>query len=137
MMMNKPDLDSPERIEEFVNRFYDKVLKDEALAPIFLDVAGIDIREHFPRIRAYWEKLLLGHNDYHRHTMNIHRDLHHKRPLLASDFDRWLSLFVTTVDENYEGAKAERAKLVAEHIATNMLKAVRKVDEQEAASGQS
>ena len=112
------------KVSRIVSAFYDKVLKDERLAPIFLDVAGIDIREHFPRIQAYWEKLLLGHNHYHRHTMNIHRRLHDRRQLTAADFDRWLGLFTETVDQHFEGQKAERAKKVAGQIAHNMHKAL-------------
>jgi hemoglobin len=116
----KADLDSPQRIADFVEAFYARLLKDPQLAPIFLDVAKIDIREHFPRIRAYWEKLLLGDDSYKRHTMNIHRELHSKRALKAGDFDLWLNYFVDTVDEHFTGPKAERAKRVATAIAGNM-----------------
>lgn len=124
--MPKPDMDSPERIREFVEAFYDKLLKDERLAPIFLDVAEVDIREHFPRIQAYWEKLLLGGSDYQRHTMNIHRRLHDKQPLVAADFDRWLDYFVSTADEHFAGERAERAKRVATQIAANMHKTLQR-----------
>lgn len=122
--MAMPDLDSPERIAQFVEAFYDKLLVDERLAPIFLDVAEVDIREHFPRIQAYWEKLLLGGSDYQRHTMNIHRQLHDKRELRSADFDQWLAYFHETVDEHFAGEKAERAKRVAGQIAHNMHKAL-------------
>lgn len=117
---NKPDLDSPPRIAEFLQHFYGKLLKDPVLAPIFLDVAHIDLTTHLGHIQAYWEKLLLGHDDYHRHTMNIHRALHGKQALTHADFDRWLDFFVTTVDEHFSGERAERAKKVAHHIAENM-----------------
>lgn len=119
-MIDKPDLDSKIRIEQFIDAFYAKVLADERLKPIFLDVAEVDLDVHLPHIRAYWEKLLLGEKEYKRHTMNIHRDLHQKRPLAVEDFERWLGLFISTVDEHYAGPGAERAKQVAGHIATNM-----------------
>ena len=64
--------------------------------------------------------MLLGDNNYHRHTMKIHRQVHSKRPLRALDFERWLSLFVASVDLNYAGPKADRAKRVAAIIAGNM-----------------
>jgi len=117
---NRPDLDSKERIERFVDLFYARVLADERLAPIFLDVAAIDLDTHLPHIRAYWCKLLLGESGYRRHTMNIHRELHGKQPLQAADFERWLALFMTTVDEHFAGQHAERAKQVAAAIAANM-----------------
>lgn len=117
---SKPDLDSREHIEAFVDRFYGRMLRDERLAPIFLDVARIDLDEHLPHIRAYWCKLLLGEQGYRRHTMDIHRQLHGKRPLQAEDFQRWLALFTAPVDDYYHGEKAERAKRVAASIAANM-----------------
>ncbi len=124
----KPDLDSPQRIEQFVEAFYAKLLVDSRLAPLFVDVAEIDVREHFPRIRAYWEKLLLGHDEYQRHTMNIHRALHSKQALQAEDFAQWLSYFIATVDEHYAGEKAERAKRVGRSIALNMEAALKRQD---------
>lgn len=114
------DLDSREKIAWLVDTFYARVLQDERLAPIFLDVAQIDLDVHLPLIRSYWEKLLLGDNSYQRHTMNIHRALHARRGLQRQDFERWLSLFGATVDELYCGPQAQRAQQLASHIAANM-----------------
>lgn len=116
----KPDLDSRENIEFFVDRFYERLLADEQLAPIFVDVAEIDLAVHLPHIKDYWCKLLLGDKRYRRHTMDIHRRLHGKRPLEPQDFQRWLHFFITTVDAHFAGERAERAKQVAEAIAANM-----------------
>ena len=118
--MAKPDLDSREHIAEFLQYFYGCLLKDPVLAPIFIDVAGIDISTHLGHIQTYWEKLLLGRDDYHRHTMNIHRALHAKQALTEADFDRWLAIFTGTVDAYFDGERARRAKMVARHIADNM-----------------
>jgi hemoglobin len=52
--------------------------------------------------------------------MNIHRELHSKQELNPALFERWLSLFLATVDESYSGECAERAKQVATSIAGNM-----------------
>ena len=121
---DKPDMDSRENIELFVDRFYQRLLADEQLAPIFVDVAQIDLAVHLPHIKDYWCKLLLGEQSYQRHTMNIHRQLHGKRELHAQDFERWLSFFIRTVDENFAGKRAERAKQVATAIAANMEKSL-------------
>lgn len=117
---DKPDLDSRENIERFVDLFYEQLLADEQLAPIFVDVAEIDLAEHLPHIKAYWCKLLLGERGYQRHTMKIHRELHGKRPLRRRDFERWLAFFTRTVDAHFAGERAERAKQVAASIAANM-----------------
>ncbi len=116
----RSDLDSRERVEAFVDAFYARVLVDPVLAPIFLDVAAIELDVHLPHIKDYWCKLLLGESGYRRHTMNIHRELHARRELSAADFQRWLGLFVATVEETYQGPGAERAKRVANAIARNM-----------------
>lgn len=121
---DKPDLDSREHIERFVDLFYQRMLKDEVLAPIFVDVAEIDLDVHLPHIKDYWCKLLLGERAYRRHTMNIHRALHGKRELQPADFERWLAFFQGTVDDYFAGERAERAKRVAASIAANMEKSL-------------
>lgn len=124
IVVNKPDLDSKANIKTFIELFYARVLDDERLAPIFLDVAAIDLSEHLPLIRQYWEKLLLGETDYQRHTMNIHRALHSKKTLTEQDFIRWLNLFTQTLDQSFAGPKSERAHKIALHIARNMYQSV-------------
>ena len=56
---HRPDLDSRERIEYFVDRFYERLLADEQLAPIFVDVAQIDLDVPLPHIKDYWCKCSL------------------------------------------------------------------------------
>jgi hemoglobin len=118
--MSLPDLDNQQRIDEFVDRFYARLLNDQELAAIFLDVAQVDLQVHLPHIKSYWAKLLLGSSEYQRHTMNIHRQLNDKQLLTAENFSRWLELFQNTVDESWAGPRAERAKRVAATIADNM-----------------
>ena len=121
---DRPDMDCRENIELFVDRFYQRMLQDEILAPIFVDVAQIDLDVHLPHIKDYWCKLLLGEKNYQRHTMNIHRVLHGKRSLKPADFQRWLEFFTGTVDDYFTGEYAERAKRVATSIAGNMEKSL-------------
>ncbi len=120
---DRPDLDTRE-IERFVDLFYERLLTDEQLAPIFVDVAEIDLEVHLPHIKDYWCKLLLGEKRYARHTMNIHRQLHGKRSLRVEDFDRWLAFFIDAVDANFAGERSERAKQIAASIASNMQKSL-------------
>jgi hemoglobin len=118
--VNNPDLDNPAAIRSFIEAFYGKILADPNLAPIFLDIAEVDLDRHLPLICSYWEKLLLGDASYNRHTMNIHRSLNRKRALQREDFERWLGLFCSTADEHYAGPRTERAKQVASAISANM-----------------
>ena len=118
--VEKPDLDSSRNIAGFVDAFYARLLKDERLAPIFLEDAAIVLDQHLPHIKDYWCKLLLKEQAYQRHTMNIHRRLHAKRPLTPADFERWLAHFHATADAGFSGPNAERAKSLATSIAANM-----------------
>jgi len=118
--MARPDLDSPEQIAAFVDRFYGRLLADPELRPIFIDAAGIDLPTHLPRIRAYWCKMLLGQPGYRRHTMKLHRAVHARRPFTPADFERWLALFNATLDAGFAGPFSERARRLAARIAANM-----------------
>jgi hemoglobin len=119
-----PDLDNRDQVERFVRRFYRELLRDPVLAPIFLDVAEVDLDAHLPHIVDYWCKLLLGDSSYDRHTMNIHRRLHAKRQLAATDFERWLGYFTRAVDSGWRGENADRAKRIATTIAANMARSL-------------
>ena len=121
---HKPDLDSAQHIAQFVDSFYRKVLADTLLAPMFTEVANIDVAVHIPHIRQYWEKLLLGDKNYQRHTMNIHRDLHRKSAFTEEQFTRWLALFEQTAGDEFSGVKTERAVTIARSIAGNMAQAL-------------
>ena len=118
----QPDLDSRPRIELFVDLFYQRLLADEQLSPLFLDVARVDLEQHLPHIKDYWSKLLLGETGYRRHTMQIHRRLHDQRSLASTDFQRWLGHFCATLDAHYEGPYTEKARRIATAIAANMQK---------------
>jgi hemoglobin len=118
--MLRPDLDAPEHIDRFVDDFYARVLADPQLAPLFLDVAGVDLAVHLPRIKAYWRKMLLGEQGYRRHMMRKHRELDARQPLTADDYARWLALFEDTLNRGYSGPVSERARGLARRVAANM-----------------
>ena len=114
------DLDSPEAIELMVECFYSKIKNDPRLSLVFFELGKVDLDKHLPHIKRYWGKLLLAKPGYDRHTMNIHRALHEKVNLRPADFERWLALFMETIDDCFSGPVAERAKKVASNVAGNM-----------------
>lgn len=113
----KIDLDTPANIRILVKRFYGKVLRDPALQRVFDPVL---LNRHMVFIEAYWEKMLLGGTRYHGNMIRVHQEAHRQRNFRPSDFDRWLALFVETVDEGFAGPKAERAKFLACYIIANL-----------------
>jgi hemoglobin len=103
-----------------VDTFYERILADDLLAPVFIDVAGIDLEQHKHFICSYWEKLLFGKPGYQRHTMNIHRALAKKTRITPLHFQRWLGHFRQNLQDNFRGEKADLAQTIATNIAGNM-----------------
>ncbi|AFT69712.1 hypothetical protein B5T_01430 [Alloalcanivorax dieselolei B5] len=116
----RPDLDSPEQIDRMVSLFYQRILEDPLLAPVFLEVARIDLDEHLPLIAAFWKKLLLGDDRYNRHMMAKHRAVDDKMPLTGAHHERWLALFVASLDEHFDGPYTDRARHLAARIIDNL-----------------
>lgn len=118
--MSKKDISSRDDIVKLVDQFYGKVLSDTTIGFIFKDVAKIDIESHMPTMYDFWESTLLNNTAYRGNTMKVHLDLNEKERLKKAHFDQWLALFNATVDELFQGEKAELAKTKALSIATVM-----------------
>ena len=114
----KADLQNRADIVRLINTFYDKLLKDELVAHLFIEVAKIDLDEHLPILYDFWENILFQTGTYRRDAMTPHLDLHRMHPLKEEHFDRWLKLFDESMDELFEGEKARQAKVRALSIAT-------------------
>jgi hemoglobin len=100
------DIATAADIKTLVDRFYEKVNRDALLGPIFNEVAGVDWPSHLVTLYTFWETLLLGSGTYQGAPFPKHSVL----PVEKAHFDRWLELFLATVDENFSGPKAEEAK---------------------------
>ena len=118
--LTKRDLSNRADIETFVRAFYTHLLADPELAPLFLNVAAIDLDKHVPIICDYWQKLLFGVTSYQRHTMNKHRAINAKYPFTRRHFELWTHYFIATMDGQFQGPLADKAKRIALRIAHNM-----------------
>lgn len=116
-VMNKKPLETREDIQKLVDGFYGKVKADSYIGPIFTDVAKVDWDEHLPKLYNFWADLLLGEDTYRGRPFPPHVPLN----LQPGHFERWLKLFVETVDEYFIGLKAEEAKTRALRIARNFM----------------
>lgn len=115
-----PDINDDAAIATLVESFYERVLADPVLEPIFIEVAAIDLDEHLPRIKAFWRKMLLHEPGYDRNMVAHHARIHARFPLQRHHFEQWLSLFHETVDSNFAGPGADHAKALATTIARNL-----------------
>lgn len=116
----KKELSDKKDIELLVNSFYEKVKQDETIGYIFNDVAKVDWTVHLPIMYNFWEMMIFGTGPYKGDPMTKHIQLNKKTPLESIHFDRWKKLFIETVDDLFQGEKAEDAKGRASHIATLM-----------------
>ncbi|HLI92156.1 MAG TPA: group III truncated hemoglobin [Puia sp.] len=119
-MNRKKDISGGDDIRLLVDGFYEKARKDPALGPIFNDIARVDWEHHLPKMYAFWGNVLLQKGDYSGNPMATHLELNALTPLKKAHFDRWLQLFRETIDENFEGEVAERARQRSLSIATIM-----------------
>lgn len=115
MIGSLPDISSPEDVKAFVDAFYGKVLEDDLLKPVFVDIAGVDWDEHLPKMYAFWSSLLLGTANYHGAPFPPHFAL--RQHINTDHFDRWLNLFEETIDSLFAGDRATMAIQRARNIA--------------------
>lgn len=100
------DIETSEDIKTLIDRFYDKVNRDELLAPIFNDVAKVAWAAHLPKMYRFWDTMLLHAMSYGDKPYPKHEVL----PIKHGHFEHWVALFVATVNENFSGSKSEEAK---------------------------
>lgn len=117
MNVSKQTISSREQVIQIVDSFYAKVRKDELIGPIFVEEAKVDWDEHLPKLYNFWEDLLFGTDNYYGRPFPPHM----KFDLKIEHFERWLKLFIETIDENYTGLKADEMKSRALRIAQNFL----------------
>lgn len=107
------DVQNMEDVKRLVDLFYGKVQQDDLLDPIFNGFAKVDWPQHLPKMYAFWGGMILGEPGYAGRPFPPHVPL----PVTAEHFQRWLGLFHATIDENFAGPNAQRAKAAASSIA--------------------
>lgn len=113
-------LETPEDIKLLVNKFYDKVVKDETIGFFFNDIAKVNWDLHLPKMYKFWETLLFGKVSYKGNPMAKHFPINEMQAMEQHHFKHWLSLWIKTLEENFEGEMAENAKTKAGNIANLM-----------------
>lgn len=69
---------------------------------------------------SFCNNVLFYAGGYYGNPLEVHKTMHHFMNLKNEDFGHWRKLFNETVDELFEGEKAELAKQRAFSIATIM-----------------
>ncbi|MBK8501600.1 MAG: group III truncated hemoglobin [Saprospiraceae bacterium] len=116
----KQDIESREDLATLVKYFYDFLLADEVMSPIFMEVAKIDLESHLPHLVDFWHSLLFMTGAYKRNVMEMHLALHAKKSLEKNHFDLWLHYFEKSVNDLFVGPRSELAIERANSIAQLM-----------------
>ena len=90
-----------------------------------------------PQIASFWETILLGAQSYRGGAFRPHAALHRQVPLRSGHFERWLVLWRETVDELFEGERAELAKSHAERVARAFHARLEELERRRPAAGSS
>ncbi len=117
MMETKPDIAGRAEIETLVNAFYDRVRVDDVLGFIFDKIAQTNWAAHLPKMYSFWETVLFRSGGYTGNPVAAHAKLIPQTEMGRAQFDRWLMLFRSTVDELFSGEKADHIKNCAEDMA--------------------
>ncbi len=112
------DIQTRKDIEQLVDTFYQKVIKDPVIGYLFNEVVPLDWEKHIPKMYDFWESVLLEGQNYRGNPMKAHIDLHQKEALKKAHFDRWIELFDQTLNELFTGPTAELARVRAQSVAT-------------------
>jgi hemoglobin len=113
----KPDLAGRPDIIRLVDAFYQRVQADDLIGFIFTEIARTDWAAHLPRMYDFWEKVLFRTGTFQGNPLAVHARLVAATPMGQAQFDRWLALFVRTVDDLFTGEHADHIKNAAADMA--------------------
>ncbi|MCE3259125.1 MAG: globin [Bacteroidetes bacterium] len=102
----KKDITSLDDVKLMVDTFYQRVRENELLGPIFNERLNNRWPEHLEKMYRFWQTILLDEHTYHGAPFPPHAAM----ALSKAHFETWLNIFVSTVDELFEGEVANEAK---------------------------
>lgn len=105
------DIESEADIRALVVSFYGGIAEDPVLGPFF---QGTDWAAHLPTMVAFWSSVVFQTGAYRGRPFDPHARL---AGLERPHFAHWLARFRQTVDAQFAGPRAERAKARAEQVA--------------------
>lgn len=108
---------TPAQVSRLVDRFYERVLADARLGPIFRRHAGPRWNRHLETMKSFWRSVLLRSGEYKGKPVPVHQRID---GIETGDFERWLALFQDTTAEVFAPAAAPLVNAAAARIATSL-----------------
>lgn len=117
----KKDLKTREDVAKLVHEFYTKVRQNKEIG-LFFNESIQDWNEHLEKLTDFWETNLFFRNKYKGNPKKAHIevDQNFNESIEQKHFGIWLNLWFETVNENFTGEKADRAKNNARNMASHI-----------------
>ncbi|MEN0003548.1 MAG: group III truncated hemoglobin [Bacteroidota bacterium] len=116
----KKDIENRGDIEQLSHRFFEQLLDRPAYSQLFFGVAQIKLGPFLHRFADFWESALFKAGKYDGDLMATHLEVDEMSRLDKAHFEEWLHLFFATVDQYFEGPKADELKEKAKALAIVM-----------------
>lgn len=117
----KKDIQNREDVFLLVSSFYSKVRKDEQIGHFFNEMIT-DWPAHLEKLTDFWETNLFMVSKFRGNPMRTHKEVDQRfnHSVRQEDFGQWLNMWFETIDELFEGERANIAKNRARNMASNL-----------------
>ena len=116
-MHTKLDISSITDIRILVDTFYGRIRANDLLGPIFNNILQDRWPTHLEKMYRFWQTVLLEEHTYTGSPFVPHAKL----PIDKVHFDTWITIWNNTIDELFEGTKADEAKWRGDKMAEMFL----------------
>lgn len=116
-------IENREDVKKLVYSFYDKILEDEMLAPIFnMHLQGDDWPQHLEKMVDFWETNLFGIPKFRGNPLRAHAVVDRSLDYGISEdhFMHWVEMWHKTIDELFVGEIADRAKQASVRMSSGL-----------------
>ena len=120
-------IETREDVYLLVTSFYARVRDDEVIGPVFNTVIPEEKwPAHLEKLTDFWETGLFGVPRFKGNPVRAHQEADKTmgHTIEQEHFGRWLNLWFETIDENFNGPLADRAKQAARNMATGQYLAI-------------
>lgn len=117
----KEDIQNRGDVYTLVSAFYTKVRDNKEIGHFFNETID-NWPEHLEKLTDFWETNLFMVYKFRGNPMKAHKEVDHKfgHSIEQKHFGEWLNMWFTTVDELFEGDRANIAKNRARNMAHNL-----------------
>lgn len=116
------DIENLKDVTFLVDTFYAQVQSDSLLGPVFEQRLTGRWEMHHKKLYRFWNTVLLRKPDYFGNPVPMHFSMN----IDKMHFDRWLDIWNETIDSNFSGEVAERAKHRGKTMADAFLEKIEK-----------